>query len=478
MLDFSLSTALTFFQVDLAQLKKVLNIALGEGASFVELYFQHGNYQMFGLDDNKVNKAYSSIDRGVGIRAIYKDKVGYSFSEDLSFSAMCKCAKVAAYIAKLNNSTLSENSADWQDAKTFKKHYPLIETDKTSASYIQYLQQLNSKIFAADDKIIKVGLQFMTFDNSILIVNSEGLCVSDSQPLITLSANATFAQGTQKESAHAARSFRRGSDFLDENLSDTLAKEIEQQGNFLLTAQQPQGGSWPVVLEAGGSGILLHEAIGHTFEADFNRKNVSIFSDKMGEVVANKEINIVDDGTLSQNRGSLNIDDEGAVSEKTYLVKDGVLNSYIHDKISADFYGVKATGNGRRESYRSAPLPRMRSTYMENGKYERDEIIASTKKGIYVNSFTNGQVKIGAGDFTFFVKTGYLIEDGKLTTPIKDINVIGNGPKALADIEMVGQDLLIDNGSWMCGKAGQSVVVTCGMPTVKVKELVVGGKSE
>jgi TldD protein len=227
-------------------------------------------------------------------------------------------------------------------------------------------------------------------------------------------------------------------------------------------------------MAAGAGGILLHEAIGHAFEADFNRKNESIFSSRLGQVICDKHINIVDDGTLMFNRGSINFDDEGVVGQKTYLVREGRLESYLHDRISARHYGVAPTGNGRRESFRHLPIPRMRSTYMEGGNASEEELIRSVRRGIYVRDFTNGQVQIGAGDFTFFVKSGYLIEEGRLTRPVKDVNVIGNGPQALADIVGVADNPVIDNSTWMCGKEGQSCPVTCGMPSVLVKELTVG----
>ena len=230
-----------------------------------------------------------------------------------------------------------------------------------------------------------------------------------------------------------------------------------------------------LVMGAGASGILLHEAMGHAFEADFNRKGQSVFSGKMGQKVCDSSISIVDDGTIPGNRGACYYDDEGVPGQKTYMVKDGILNSYLHDRISAKWYGVSPTGNGRRESFRYNPIPRMRATYMESGTASPEDIIASVRKGIYVDEFSNGQVKIGEGDFTFYVKSGYMIEDGKLTAPVKDINIIGNGPQALADIVCVGNDMKIDNGTWTCGKE-QSVPVSCGIPTVMVKSLTVGGE--
>ena len=265
--------------------------------------------------------------------------------------------------------------------------------------------------------------------------------------------------------------------FAKDNRVTKVMASLGDTTSILFQAIKPKGGEMPVVMGAGGSGILLHEAIGHAFEADFNRKNTSIFSDQLNKKVCNEHINVVDDGTIPFNRGSVNIDDEGVDGQKTYIVREGVLTSYLHDRISAKHYGIPSTGNGRRESFRQMPIPRMRATYMEAGNVTEEEIISTVKKGIYAANFTNGQVQIGAGDFTFFVKDGYLIENGKLTQPIKDINIIGNGPKALADITMVGNNYKMDNGTWTCGKDGQSCPVTCGMPSALVSKLTVGGEN-
>jgi TldD protein len=243
----------------------------------------------------------------------------------------------------------------------------------------------------------------------------------------------------------------------------------------LFEAVQPPAGEMPVVLAAGASGILLHEAIGHGMEADFNRKGTSIYADRIGKKIAAPFVQIVDDGTQSNARGAINVDDEGNPSGVTRLVEDGVLTTYLHDRISARHYGVEPTGNGRRQSFRHPPMPRMRSTYMLNGPHSPEEIIRSIKRGVYCERFSNGQVLIGAGDFTFYVKNGRLIEDGKLTRPVKDVNLIGNGPKVLELIDRVGNDMKIDEGGWTCGKDGQSVPVSQGMPTVRVSAITVGG---
>ena len=262
---------------------------------------------------------------------------------------------------------------------------------------------------------------------------------------------------------------------IREALMHELAEEVVKGIDARFEARRPKGGQMSVVMGAGASGILLHEAMGHAFEADFNRKGQSIFSDKIGQRICPEGICVVDDGTLPWNRGSVNYDDEGVPGEKTYMVKDGILTSYLHDRISAAWYGIQSTGNGRRENFRYNPIPRMRATYMENGNADPEGIISTVKQGVYVDEFSNGQVKIGEGDFTFFVKSGYLIENGRLTSPVKDINIIGNGPQALADIVAVGNDLKIDNGTWTCGKE-QSVPVSCGMPTVLVSSPTVGGE--
>ena len=262
---------------------------------------------------------------------------------------------------------------------------------------------------------------------------------------------------------------------VTEALADEMAADAVAGIDERFDARRPKGGQMPVVMGAGASGILLHEAMGHAFEADFNRKGQSIFSGKIGEKICSTGISIVDDGTVRGNRGACNFDDEGVAGQKTWMVKDGILNSYLHDRISASWFKVPPTGNGRRESFRFHPIPRMRTTYMENGTASPEDIISSVKKGIYVDEFSNGQVKIGEGDFTFFVKSGRLIENGRLGSPVKDINIIGNGPRALADIIAVGNDLKIDNGTWTCGK-DQNVPVSCGIPTVLVKNLTVGGE--
>jgi TldD protein len=464
---------LDHFEVSAEILQKVVAEAMSKGGDYADLYFEHKKTNSLGLEDGKVNRAFSNIGFGVGIRVLKGDQTGFAYSETITLDAMLNAAKMAANIANSNNSFTPAEINE----KVPASYYNIARNweEVSVEDKVPFVQQINDKVFSLDEKVIKVNA-FMSDETSyVLFFNSEGRLTYDYRPMINFGAVCIMQKDGKIENAYSARSFRKGFEWLTDNLVDELAHEAVDRTNLLFEATKPKAGEMPVVMGAGGSGILLHEAIGHTFEADFNRKGTSIFSDKMGKKVAESFVNIIDDGTLENNRGSINIDDEGNDVQKTYLVKDGVLNSYIHDRISSKYFGVEPTGNGRRESFRSIPLPRMRATYMETGPHTKDDIISTVDYGVYVDNFSNGEVKIGAGDFTFFVKSGYLIEKGKLTQPIKDINIIGNGPQALADITMVANDYLIDNGTWTCGKDGQSVPVTCGLPTVLVKKLTVGG---
>ncbi len=464
---------LDHFEVTTEMLQKVVAAAMSKGGDYADLFFEHTTSKSLSLEDGKVNRAGSNIDFGVGIRVLKGDQTGFAYTETVSLDDMLNAAKLAANIAneekKFNAGAVNE--------KIPASYYHITKRwEETSVKEkVPFVQKINDKVFSLDEKVAKVSA-FMHDDTSyILFYNSEGRLTYDYRPMISFGVVCIMQKDGQIENAYVSRSFRKGFEWITEDLIDEMAKEAVDRTNLLFRATKPKAGEMQVVMGAGGSGILLHEAIGHTFEADFNRKGTSIFSDKMGKKVAENFINIIDDGTLENNRGSINIDDEGNDVEKTYLVKDGILNSYIHDRISSKYYGVNPTGNGRRESFRNMPIPRMRATYMEIGPHSKDDIISSVDYGVYVDNFSNGQVKIGAGDFTFFVKSGYLIEKGKLTQPIKDINIIGNGPQALADITMAANDYQIDNSTWTCGKDGQSVPVTCGLPTVLVKKLTVGG---
>lgn len=464
---------LNHFEVTRDLLDKVISAAMEKGADYADLYFEHTLENYSSLEDSKVNSAYSNVGFGVGIRVLKGEQTGYAYSENVTPEAMLKAARTAANIADSSGKFSTVNINEYLSPN----YYP-IKTSWENTSVkdkIPYIQRMNDNIFAADKQVIKVNAVLGDSTSYILFYNSDGLLTWDYRPMVLLYGVCIMEKNGQVENFFVGRSNRMGSEFLTNEIVDELSKEVVAKTSLLYTAVKPKAGEMEVVMGAGESGILLHEAIGHAFEADFNRKKTSIFCDRMGKKVAEDFVKIVDDGTLPGKRGAINIDDEGNPTEKTVIVNNGILASYLHDRISAKYYKVNPTGNGRRQDFRNIPIPRMRCTYMENGPHNRDEIIASVKNGVYVESFSNGEVNIGQGDFTFFVKLGYLIENGKLTKPIKDFNIIGNGPQALADMIMVGDDLKIDNGIWTCGKDGQGAPNSMGIPTVKIKKLTVGG---
>ena len=463
------------FGVTEAMIREVMSFALSGGGDYCDLYFQHSISNSVNLEDKSVNQAQTKIDFGVGIRVLKGDQTGYSFTEEITPQAMKLAAKTAAAIA--DSSKIIEPVA--LSLFEHKNYYPV----KTSweevgvDQKIPMLQNINEQVFGLDPRVIKSRIWFGDKSSYILFANSEGRVTFDYQPMGTIYVFTTAEQNGEREQNYSSRSLRRGLEFLTPETQQNLASEAVASTLILFDAVKPDAGEMEVVLAAGSSGILLHEAIGHGMEADFNRKEISIFSDKINKPVAENFVSIVDDGHDLNMRGSINVDDEGNDTGRTYLVENGILRSYMHDRISANYYKVKPTGSGRRESFRFAPIPRMRNTYMLPGPHSKDEIISSVKKGIYAESFTNGQVLIGAGDFTFYVKSGYLIENGKLTKPIKDINIIGNGPQVLKDIVMVADDPKLDANGWTCGKGGQSMPVSLGLPTVKVAKITVGGVS-
>ena len=480
---------LELFQVGEPELDTLVGEALKHGGDYCDLYFENTTYGNLSLRDGAVTAGGRHIDYGVGIRVLHGEKTGYAYAESTAMPDMLESARAASAIAD-GTSAFYEHSvqADANGSRLVGRRfrgepnpaadrYPVrIPWRETEASaLIPFLQKLEQAIQGRDSRIVKVMVMLAWQVTDVLMYNSLRELKYETRPMASVGVTVIFQQGGQVENKTVSRSYRTGVELLTDSLIEEMAAQAVQGIDDRFAARRPKGGQMPVVMGAGASGILLHEAMGHAFEADFNRKGTSIFSDKMGQRVCAEGIQIIDDGTLKGNRGALNFDDEGVPAQKTYMVEDGILTSYLHDRISARHYGVSPTGNGRRESFRYAPIPRMRATYMESGQASPADIIASVPKGIYVDEFANGQVKIGEGDFTFFVKSGYLIEGGRLTAPVKDINIIGNGPEALRDIVAVGNDLAIDPGSWTCGKE-QSVPVSCGIPTVLVRNLTVGGE--
>lgn len=453
--------------------RQILETALAHGGEDCELYFQHSAGSSLQLTDGKVSQASTSLDLGMGVRVIQGDQVGYSYSEDLNPTALLNAARIASQIASAGQSMTVQSP----NVHSTPNYYP-VETGWDSVDMltrVQLLRKWEQMAFEADPRVKRVDVFMRDGASVVMIVRADGKMVEDWRPSTMGFIQCTVEEHGKRESGSYNVAARGGLEYFSEDRQARLVKEAVDRAVFQLGAISPPAGEYPVVLAAGPSAILLHEAIGHGLEADFNRKNISIFSSKLNEQIANEHVTIVDDATIVGSRGALNVDDEGNDTERTVLVENGVLRSYLHDSISAKHFGVAPTGSGRRQSFRHTPIPRMRATIMENGPHTHDEIVASVKKGIYCAAFSNGQVNIGGGDFAFYVKQGFLIEDGKLTQPIKDVNVIGNGPDSLSKMDMVGNDMVVDEGGWTCGKDGQGVPVSQGMPTVRVSSLTVGG---
>ena len=456
-------------------IREALGAALSRGGDFADVFFQHRVETNLALEDGAVNRAHNSVELGVGVRVVRGDQTGYGYTEDLSEKALLEAARTAAAIADgASREAPARLHLEPRPVGRYAARTPW--EGPGSEAKLPLLEQVNARLLAADPGVRKVNVYLHDESGAVLVADSSGRVVEDLQPMTLLAASVLAERGGRREQNGYNLAARAGLEFFTPERVDRLVKSAWERTAILFDAGQPPAGEMPVVLAAGSSGILLHEAIGHGMEADFNRKGVSIYADKLGKPIAAPFISIVDDGTEPAARGSIHVDDEGNAAGRTVLVENGVLASYLHDAISARHYKVAPTGNGRRESYRYPPLPRMRSTYMLPGPHHKDEIIRSVKKGIYCQTFSNGQVQIGAGDFTFFVKNGWLIEDGKLTRPIKDVNLIGNGPKVLEKVDMVSNDLAIDEGGWTCGKDGQSVPVSQGLPTVRVSSMTVGGR--
>lgn len=458
-------------------IRSTLSSALSKGGDYADVFFQHRVSNNLALEDGIVNRANANVALGVGVRVLKGDQTGYGFTEDITPDGLRRAALTAAAIAQ-GPSREAPTRFKVMEGKPNRYPVKVRWEDIRPQQKLTVLNGLNEKTFKADPRVKKVSMGFTDQGSVILIADSNGRIVEDAQPMTTMYLSVVAEQDGRRENNSINRAARADIGYYTPERLDRMVTDVVGKTMVLFDAVQPPAGEMPVVMAAGAAGILLHEAIGHGMEADFNRKNVSIYSDKLGKPVAKPFVSIVDEGTQEGARGAINIDDEGNAVGRTMLVEKGTLTSYLHDSISAKHYGVKPTGNGRRQGYEHVPLPRMRSTYMLPGPHTPDEILSSVKKGIFCELFSNGQVNIGAGDFTFYVKNGYLIEDGKITKPIKDVNIIGNGPKVLELIDMVGNDLKIDEGGWTCGKDGQMVPVSQGLPTVRVSSITVGGRAE
>ena len=463
-------------------LTTVMNSILGKSVDAADLFFQSHRHESWSLEDGIVKDGSYNSDSGVGIRAMTGDKTGFAYSEDLLLPALKQSALAARSIAKSGQSGILQTTTSYNIKPLYDDIDPL--SSIPDRAKISLLEEVDKFIRKLDPRIIQVTASLSGSYEQMMVMASDGTLMADIRPLIRCSISVIAEQGDRRERGSSGAGGREDySRFIklsndkytasDETL--ILAREAVDQALINLEAIDAPAGNMPVVLGPGWPGVLLHEAIGHGLEGDFNRRGSSAFSNRIGEKVASSICTIVDNGTLENRRGSLTIDDEGTATNCTTLIENGILKGYMQDKRNARLMGTESTGNGRRESYAHLPMPRMTNTYMLAGESEHEEIIKSVKKGIYASNFGGGQVDITSGKFVFSASSAFLIENGKITAPIKGATLIGNGPEVLTKVSMVGNNLELDKGVGVCGKDGQSVPVGVGQPTLKVDELTVGG---
>ena len=462
------------FGVDQGLLTRTIDRGLGRSGDFCEVFLQHKVSHWVGLEDGEVNRAYTTVALGAGVRVLKGDATGFAYTEDLSEASLAAAATTAAAVADGPASSRRGPLTAVAVANAYPVAVPwsAIGIDQK----LPIIQQTEKLARARDSRVVKTTIFLVDETSRILVASSEGLLVEDDQPMAELNVSCVAEHKGKTETSGQSASSRDGIGFFSPERIQGVAHEAVDFTTMLFDAGAPPVGELPVVLAPGITGILLHEAIGHGMEADFNRKGISIYANRIGQRIAPPEVTIVDDGTNPRMRGSINIDDEGTPAQRTVLVENGILRSYLHDRISALHYKLASTGSGRRESYKFPVVPRMRNTYMLNGPRKPGEIIASVKKGLYAEKFWNGQVNIGAGDFTFYLKHGRLIDNGKLGPVVKDANLIGSGPKVLERIDMVADDLGFFSGAGYCGKDGQRVPVGFGLPTVRAGGISIGGR--
>ncbi len=460
--------------LDEGHLNKTLGSMMRGGVDYADLYFQVSRQESWTVEDRIIREGSFSMDQGVGVRAVSGEKTGFAYSDELLLPALEQAAGAARAIARTGGAKALQA---WKRTES-SLLYPVTDpttsiTDEQKTTMLAEIEQATRDL---DSRIEQVIIGLSSSQDLVLVAASDGTLASDVRPLIRLNVSVILEQDGRREQGYAGGGARSDLNyFLSGELPIEYAREAVRQAIVQLEASAAPAGMMPVVLGPGWPGILLHEAVGHGLEGDFNRKGTSAFSGKVGQQVAATECTIVDDGTLPNRRGSLSVDDEGTPGQYNVLVENGVLKGYMQDKLNARLMGVEPTGNGRRESYAHMPMPRMTNTYMLAGPHEPGDIIASVDKGIYAPNFGGGQVDITSGKFVFSASEAYLIENGKVTTPVKGAMLIGDGPEALSRISMIGNDLKLDSGVGTCGKEGQSVPVGVGQPTLKIDELTVGG---
>lgn len=467
----------TYFRVGKPEINKLIAAALAKGAEFADVFFEYRITSTLAFEEDQVKSARRGIIQGVGIRAIKGDQVGFAFSEDLSMEPMLEAASAAAAIAADPAARIKARAIA---AVRPKNLYQIAELATSAAlpRKLDYIKEANEAAKGYSSKIIRVNVNFSDEVKHLAYANSDGLSWEDSQPMFIFSTVCIAEDGNRRETGYTSGGGRIGLEyFARKRKASDIAREAARLAVLNLDAIEVEAGMHPIVLGNAESAVLLHEAVGHGLEADFNYKKLSNYSGRVGERVASDQCTVVDEGLFENMRGSINVDDEGNAPASTVLIEKGILRGYMQDRHSAEFFGGGATGNGRRESFKSHPMPRMTNTMLLAGQDDPEEIVKSVEKGVFARKFGGGQVDISNGDFVFSLTEGYLIENGRITAPLKGVNLIGNGPDVLLGIEMVGNDLVVDEGGWTCGKDGQSVPVSQGMPTVKVSRLSVGGAS-
>ncbi|MFT5447934.1 MAG: TldD protein [Gammaproteobacteria bacterium] len=461
--------------LDEQSISRTLDSILTRQVDLADLYFQSGRSESWVLEDGIVKEGSHSIDQGVGVRAISGEKTGFAYSDEIALPALTQAAQAARAIASSGSGGEMKVLSPGRGRDLYVPVDPMDSMD--SPARIELLKSVDAYTRKLDPRVTQVIVSLAGSLERILIAGSDGTFVSDIRPLVRMNVNVIVEDSNgRRESASSGGGGRRGYDwFAMDDRANSYAREAVRQALVNLEAVDAPAGNMTVVLGPGWPGVLLHEAIGHGLEGDFNRKGSSAFSGRVGESVASELCTVVDDGTLADRRGSLNVDDEGITTQCTTLIENGRLCGYMQDKLNARLMGVAPTGNGRRESYAHLPMPRMTNTYMLPGPHKHEEIIASVDKGLYAVNFGGGQVDITSGKFVFSASEAYLIENGKVTRPVKGATLIGNGPEVLTRVSMVGDDLELDWGVGTCGKEGQSVPVGVGQPTLRIDGLTVGG---
>lgn len=460
--------------LDHNDLVKVLDHLMGSAVDSGDLYFQHATREAWSLEDGLVRNATHSVEQGVGIRAISGEKTGFAYADEIILPSLLQASSAARAIARQGATGTVQA---WNRKEPKALYLPDDPTRTLSADEkVDLLRQVDTYARSLDPRVSQVMVSLAGSHDTILVAAADGSLAADVRPLVRLSVTVIAEHQGRREQGNDGGGGRFDySELVRDNGWQKFADEAVRQALVNLEAEDAPAGTMTVVLGPGWPGVLLHEAVGHGLEGDFNRKGTSAFSGRIGEQVAAKGVTIVDDGTLEARRGSLTIDDEGTPTENTVLIEDGVLKTYMQDKMNAGLMNMPATGNGRRESFAHLPMPRMTNTYMLPGEHDPREIIASVDKGLYAVNFAGGQVDITSGRFVFSASEAYLIENGKVTRPVRGATLIGNGPDAMTRVSMIGNDLKLDAGIGVCGKDGQSVPVGVGQPTLRLDELTVGG---